>query len=174
MKDDFLMPLSGLAPGRTSFLWHMGKAFFGEFGNTDILDADISVEANVEKEGKDIYLDLRLDGTVKVICDRCLSEVVLPVEAAPRFVIRFDPSAPEMEGEREVLVADDAAEMDLHQVVYDYVYMSLPIQRTHPEGECDPETVRFLGRDTVEESHEESPFAALGRLLTRNNNLKNI
>ena len=167
MKDDFLMPLSGLAPGRTSFLWHVRKAFFGEFDNTDILDADISVEAIVEKEGKDIYLDLALDGTVKVICDRCLSEVELPVEAAPRFVIRFDPSAPEMEGDREVLVADDPAGLDLHQVVYDYIYMSLPIQRTHPEGECDPDTVRFLGRETVEEPREESPFAALGRLFDK-------
>ena len=167
MKEDFMMPLSGLAPGRTSFLWHVGKAFFGDFDNTDILDADITVEATVEKEGKDYCLDLTLDGTVKVICDRCLSEVELPVEAAPRFVIRFDPSAPDMEGDREVLVSEDPAVLDLRQVVYDYVYMSLPIQRTHPEGECDPETVRFLGRDTAEESREESPFAALGRLFDK-------
>ena len=167
MKDDFLMPLSGLAPGRTSFRWHMGKAFFGEFDNTDIQDADISVEAVVGKEGKDIYLDLRLDGSVKVICDRCLSDVELPVEAAPRFVLRFDPSAPEMEGDREVLVAEDPSVIDLRQVAYDYVYMSLPIQRTHPEGACDPDTVRFLGRETAEQPREESPFAALGRLFDK-------
>ena len=168
MKDDFLMPLSGLAPGRTSFRWHVGKAFFGEFDNTDILDADIYVEVSAGKDGKDIYLDLHLEGTVTVICDRCLSEVELPVEAAPRFVVRFDPSAPEMEGDREVLVSEDPAVVDLRQVVYDYVYMSLPIQRTHPEGACDPDTVRFLGREKVEQPHEESPFAALGRLFDKN------
>ena len=168
MNDEFTVPLSGLAPGRNSFLWHAGKAFFAAFDNTDIQDADIRVEAIFEKTGKDLFLDLTLDGTVKVICDRCLSELVLDVEASPRFVIRFDPSAPEMEGDREVLVPEDPACADLHQVVYDYVYMSLPIQRMHPEGECDPETVRYLSHEAPEEPVEDSPFAALGKLFDKN------
>ena len=168
MKDDFTIPLSGLASGRNAFLWHVGKAFFGEFDNTDIQDADIRVEAILEKTGKDMFLDLELEGTVKVICDRCLSDLTLSVEASPRFVIRFDPSAPETEGEREVLVPEDPASADLHQVVYDYIYMSLPIQRMHPEGECDPETVRYLSHDAATPAVEGNPFAALGRLFDKN------
>ena len=169
MKDDFLMPLSGLAAGKKTFLWQAGKAFFGEFDNTDIQDADIRVEAVLEKAGKDLLVDLTLDGTVTVICDRCLSPLALPVEASPRFVIRFDPSAPEMEGDREVLVAEDPSVLDMHQVVYDYVYMSLPIQRVHPEGECDPETVKYLseGEPVEEDPKESSPFAALGMLFNK-------
>ena len=167
MKDDFTIPLSGLAPGRNAFLWHVGKAFFGEFDNTDILDADIRVKAGVEKSGKDIFLELNLDGTVKVLCDRCLSELELAIEATPRFVVRFDASAPEMEGDREVLVPEDPSVMDLHQVVYDYVYMSLPIQRVHPEGACDPATVRFLVQNEPQDIPEESPFATLGKLLNK-------
>jgi uncharacterized metal-binding protein YceD (DUF177 family) len=75
-----------------------------------------------------------------------------------------------MEGDREVLVVEDPAALDMRQVVYDYVYMSLPIQRVHPEGECDPETVKYLsaGEPVEEETPEEtSPFAALGMLLNK-------
>ena len=168
MKDDFVLPLSGLVPGGETFLWHAGKAFFGAFDNTDIQDADIRVEARIGKVGKDLLIDLTLDGTVTVICDRCLSDLVLPVEATPHFVVRFDPSAPEMEGDREVLVAEDPSALDMHQVVYDFVYMSLPLQRVHPEGECDPDTVKFLSHGEeapVEEPEVASPFAALGKLL---------
>ena len=170
MEENFLIPLSGLAAGRKTFRWQVGKAFFGEFDNTDIQDADIRAEVGLVKVEKDLFVDLTLDGTVTVICDRCLSPLVLPVEASPRFVVRFDPSAPEMEGDREVLVAEDPAVLDMRQVVYDYVYMSLPIQRVHPEGECDPETVKYLsaGEPAEEETPEEtSPFAALGMLLNK-------
>ena len=170
MEENFIIPLSGLAAGRKTFRWQVGKAFFGEFDNTDIQDADIQVDVVLAKVGKDLFVDLTLDGTVTVICDRCLSPLALPVEASPRFVVRFDPSAPEMEGDREVLVAEDPAALDMRQVVYDYVYMSLPIQRVHPEGECDPETVKYLsaGEPVEEETPEEtSPFAALGMLLNK-------
>jgi len=162
-----MIPLNGLAAGRNAFLWHVGKAFFGDFDNTDILDADIRVDAVLVKAGGDLLIDLAMDGAVCVICDRCLSKVTLKVQAAPRFVIRFDPSSPEMEGDREVLVPEDPSVLDLHQAVYDYVYMSLPIQRVHPEGECDPQTVRYLSREESEDPAESSPFAALGKLFDK-------
>ena len=168
MDMDFKIPLDGLAPGRTPFSWHVGKAFFASFDNTDILDADLRADALVEKSGKDIFLDLEIEGTVTVSCDRCLAEVDLPVKASPRMVIRFR-SDDEMEGDREVLVPEDLTAADLHQVIYDYVYMSLPLQRVHPEGACDPETVKYLSHDR-EESPEGSPFAGLGRLFEKKNN----
>ena len=165
MENDFRIPLDGLAPGRSSFSWHVGKAFFGDFDNTDILDADIQADVLVQKAGKDIFLDLNIDGTVLVTCDRCLSDLRLAVNASPRFVIRFD-TEDEMEGDREVLVPEDLSAADLRQVIYDYVYMSLPIQRVHPEGECDPETVKYLSRESGEDAVPEgSPFAALGMLF---------
>jgi uncharacterized metal-binding protein YceD (DUF177 family) len=66
-----------------------------------------------------------------------------------------------------VLTPGEYPEWDLSQAVYDYVCLSLPIQRVHPEGECNPDTVRFLSQ--VERPDEEaaasSPFAALKGLF---------
>ena len=82
---------------------------------------------------------------------RCLEALALPVEAQPS----------------EVLTPGEYPEWDLSQAVYDYVCLSLPIQRVHPEGECNPDTVRFLSQ--VERPDEEaaasSPFAALKGLF---------
>ena len=58
-------------------------------------------------------------------------------------------------------------EWDLSQAVYDFVCLSLPLQRLHPEGECDPNTVRFLSHKEQgnEEAANNSPFAALKGLF---------
>ena len=35
-------------------------------------------------------------------------------------------------------------ELDMSQIIYDYVNLSLPIKKVHPEGECDPEMMEKL------------------------------
>ena len=125
------------------------------FDNTEILDADVDAEIRVvKKDARKVEADLHLSGTVTVPCDRCLEALTLPVEA--------DPS--------EVFVPDTATEdWDLSQAVYDYVCLSLPLQKVHPEGECNPDTVRFLGQrergDEEAEASANSPFAALKGLF---------
>ena len=151
--DSFIIPLNGWAAGEREFRFHADTEFFQKFDNTEILDADVNAEIRVTKEGmQKVEAVLRLQGTVTVPCNRCLEPVVIPVEANPSEVL-----AP---GEEEV-------DWDLSQAVYDYVCLSLPLQRVHPEGECNPDTVRFLSRRERgnEEAASNSPFAALKGLF---------
>ena len=171
----FIVPLSGLASGRTDFRWHAGGQFFSGFENSEILDADLVVCAVVDKAGRYVGVDLDIEGTVVVACDRCLADLTLPVSVRPAFSVKFG-EAPEDasstdEGGREIIFLPETdADMDLAQIVYDYVCTSLPLSRVHPDGECDPETVKYLNpedKGDAEESGEpaESPFAALKNLL---------
>ena len=96
----------------------------------------------------------------------------LPVEAHPSFSVRFGEevaSEEQMrEGTREILfLSATDADLDLGQVIYDYVCLALPMQRVHAEGECNPETVRFLSQEPQNEEAGDtnSPFAALKGLF---------
>ena len=40
--------------------------------------------------------------------------------------------------EGRFIVDGSSSEIDLGQIIYDYVNLSLPIKKVHPEGECDP------------------------------------
>ena len=149
-----VIPLNGWAAGERKFRSHADLEFFQTFDNTEILDADVDVEIRVVKKERKVEAELHLSGTVTVPCDRCLEPLAVPVEANPS----------------EVLKPESLAEdWDLSQAVYDYICLSLPLQRVHPEGECNPDTVRFLGQEerTDEEAEAEanSPFAALKGLF---------
>ena len=43
------------------------------------------------------------------------------------------------DGADEVILLDSSsADIDLSQIIYDYVNLSLPIKKVHPDGQCDP------------------------------------
>ena len=170
----FIVPLSGLAPGKTHFRWHAEGQFFSAFENSEILDADLVVDVWAEKSGRYAAVDLGIEGTVVVECDRCLGDLELPVSVHPSFSIKYGDASEETssatgDGREILMLPETDADLDLTQVIYDYVCISLPLSRVHPEGECDQETVKYLhSEDEGEEepaAMAENPFAALKDLL---------
>ena len=125
----FVVELTSLAPGTNRFEWHAGAEFFESFGNADILDADLEVTAHVVCHGLTAEVACEIAGSVTVACDRCLEDLVIPVDTS--FGESYMP---------------DGGELDLSQDVYDYVCISLPLQRVHPEGECNQETTKYLSK----------------------------
>lgn len=164
------IPLNGLAAGESRFSWHASKEFFESFENSEIFDADLDIAAIVQKSGRDVLVDCDVRGSVTVECDRCLEDLVMPVDVSIAVKVRFGESGESEENGRELIsLAADDSELDLGQIVYDYVCLSLPLQRVHKDGECNPDTVRFMGVGEVgEDSGDDegnNPFAALKGLL---------
>ncbi|MBO4525529.1 MAG: DUF177 domain-containing protein [Bacteroidales bacterium] len=123
----FVAQLRTLRTGTSEFVWKAGRQFFEEFGDSGILDADITVTALVSNHGLTIGVKAAIAGSVTVPCDRCLENLVIPVDTS--FEETYTP-------ESDVL--------DISQEVYDYVLTSLPMVRVHPEGECNGETTKYL------------------------------
>ena len=125
----FVVKLNGLASGKTEIRRTAGREFFEGFGNSDILDASVEVALTLVNHGVTIDVVCDMEGWVSVPCDRCLEPLELPVETG-----------------FEEVYAPEGDELDLSQDVYDYVCTALPLQRIHPEGECNPETTKFLSK----------------------------
>ena len=169
MNDGFIIPLNGLATGKNEFSWMVGKEFFESFENSEIIDAELDVTAVVEKSGRYVGVDCDVVGKVVVECDRCLEELEMPVDVEIMLSVKYgeeESSEDPHEGEREVIfVPETDAELDMSQIVYDYVCLALPMQRVHPDGECNPDAMRHLSGETEDGMAENSPFAALKDLM---------
>ena len=125
----FVVELKGLARGSSRQEWTAGREFFEQFGNSEILNADLEVKAEIHNHGVTLDVSCEICGSVTVACDRCLEDLVLPVETS------FEESyTPEL------------GELDLSQDIYDYVCISLPLRRVHPDGECNCETTKYLSK----------------------------
>ena len=125
----FVVNLNDLGRGVSELSLSAGKEFFESFGNQEILDADIKVQASVNNRGMSVDVEAEISGTVTVLCDRCLEPLEIPVETG-----------------FEETYAPEGAELDFSQEVYDFVCIALPLQRVHEEGKCNPETTKFLSK----------------------------
>ena len=171
------VPINGLPQGRKEFRWRVGKTFFEHFENSEILAADLDVEVYAEKSGHFIGVDCDVTGDVTVACDRCLENLSIPVETGFRLSVKFglEPAdgSDAAEGEREIVwLPESDADLNLGQIVYDYVCLSLPVQRVHSEGECNPEAVKFLSSEdeqSVDSQGKDAslPFASLKDLIDK-------
>ena len=120
-----------MKPGRSRYEWHAGAEFFEKFENSEVLDADLKVDADFWFDDYSAGVKCSIEGTVTVTCDRCLEDLILPVST-------------EFELEDDEL--DLSHDLDLSQDVYDFTIISLPLQRTHPDGECNEETTKYLSK----------------------------
>ena len=174
MNELFTIPLNGLAAGGNRFSWHAGKEFFESFDNAEILDADLDIEVFVEKSGRYVGVDCDIEGSVTVECDRCLELLEMPVETQISLSVKFgdeESSETPQEGTREVIfVPEDDAEFDMSQVIYDYVCLSLPMQRVHEDGDCNPDAMKYYAQTDAEPAAEEdaqNPFSALKDMFNK-------
>ncbi len=125
----FVVNLNELGRGVSQLSQSAGKEFFEGFGNQEILDADIKVEAKINNRGVSVDVEADIEGTVTVLCDRCLEKLDIPVETG--FEETYTP---------------EGAELDFSQEVYDFVCIALPLQRVHEDGKCNPETTKYLSK----------------------------
>jgi len=127
----FVISVGGLKPGTSRYEWLAGDEFFKSFENSEVLYADLQVCAELSYSGYTATLKCSVNGSVTVVCDRCLEDLELPVET------EFELGADEI---------DLSNDIDLRQDIYDYVCTSLPMQKVHPDGDCNSETIKYLGK----------------------------
>ena len=140
----------GLKNGRYDFRFEVDGSLFEAFESTEIKDGRCEVSVGVDRSEKQLTLDVGITGHVVVACDRCLEDCRIPVDFEGRLMVRFSEEEHEYDGEVLWLVPGED-EVDLAQYIYESIVLSLPYQRVHPEGECDPD---MLGRFRIVSDEE--------------------
>lgn len=139
--------IKGLSKGEHRFESKIDGSFFEAYENDTIADADLDVVAVVNKGEGRIGLELRIDGDVTVRCDRCLADLVLPVAIECPFSVQFSSYVEEEDeqiGEDVIVMDRNQGDLDISQLIYDYVNLHLPLKKVHPEGKCDPDMMEKM------------------------------
>lgn len=128
----------GLKNGHHEFRFAVDGSLFEAFGNTEIKDGACEVQVGLDRSEAQLTLDVAISGYVVVACDRCLEDCRVPVDFEGQLLVRFSEEVREYDGEVLWLLPGEDL-VDLTQYIYESIVLSLPYQRVHPEGECNPE-----------------------------------
>ena len=161
--NEFLIPVSGLGLGVHSFKFDIRDDFFADMDYSEVKQAEVTVDLEVLKEELMMTLNFHLEGKVLVPCDRCADEFYIPIQSEQVFYIKFGAEGVEESDDVVVVPAEEHA-YDIRSLIYEYIILSIPIHRVHPEGECNPQVLAMLSHDeepTDEETATDPRWAAL-------------
>ena len=150
-KVDTVVQFSGLKPGKYEYDYTLDSAFFEEFENDELREGSVEFRVILDKKERMLMFTFSFKGTVKSICDRCLGELDVPVEGESALCVKFSDTETS-DNEDVVILPETAYKIDLAQWMYEYVVVSLPMQKVHPEGECDAEMLKYITEGREEET----------------------
>jgi len=119
----YAIPYKGLKNGCHEFRFEVDGSLFEEYQSTEIKDGRCEVTVAADRSESQVTLDVAIAGYVVVECDRCLEDCRVPIDFEGRLVGKFSEEVHEYGGEG----------------MYESIVLSLPYQRVHPEGMCNPD-----------------------------------
>lgn len=155
-KNEFLIPVSGLALGSHSYQFEINDGFFAEREYSEIQQGKVVVSLDIDRQETLMVLHFGIEGTVRVACDRCADEFDLPIRDEREFFLKLGTENAQESDDVEVVQAEQA-DYDISSLVYEFIILAVPMHRVHPEGQCNPEVMAMLTAEApVEEAEEEN------------------
>ena len=144
----FVIPFSGLAVGNHQFEFVIGDKFFERIDFSEIDHGDIQVLVDLDRQERMLVFDIRMDGKVIVDCDRCLDPLELIIQKNEKLFVKFGEEYLE-ESDDVIVIKETDYQFNLAQYLYEFIVLSLPYQRVHPDDKdgkstCNPEILSKL------------------------------
>ncbi len=134
-QNHYIIDLSRLPIGTHVFDIQLDNEFFAGLEKSEILSGEVVAKATLNLREEDYQLNMAVQGTVFVVCDRCL-----------------DPMPLEIDDEQEIYSEDEESQelkaksqrLDLTWLAYEIVSINIPIVHCHQEGECNKQMELLL------------------------------
>ena len=173
MSGSCTIPLIGLKEGYHTFEFEIGDEFFEKFEESEIKEGSLIAYIEIEKRSSHSDVLIKISGSVRVSCDRCLEMFLYPIECENKLLVKFgvkwDDNDPDI-----ITVPADEHELNIKQYLYEFIYLALPIKRTHSEDKngnniCNPDMIKVLKQHIVNEEKVSDPrWDELKKLLNKN------
>ena len=138
LNKQYSVAYKGLKNSSFDFDFEVDDALFTAYESRDIKGGKCQVKATMLKSEQQLDFDFVITGEVTCECDRCLEDCQIPIDYEGHLIVRLSEQEGEYDG--EVMWLNPAEDkLDLTQYIYESIVLSLPYQRVHPEGECNPD-----------------------------------
>ena len=150
----FRIPLRGAKQGTDNYEFLLDDDFFRAMESIDILGGAVKVSLAVRRANEANYFAIHCQGTIQIVCDRCMEPMDYAVEADYDLAVKFGDEYDDS-NDGVLIVPEGDNDLDVAPIVYDTVALSIPLQHVHAEGECDEATWQALQAHTAHDLDDE-------------------
>lgn len=141
-RSEYSIGFTGLQDGLHDFHFEVGDTFFEQLEFSIIEGGSLQVNVQLEKQPTMITVNFTVDGTVRVMCDKCTDYFDLPIEGSDEVIYKF--SDEELDDEKIRTIGSAETDIDITLPIYEFTALCLPQRRLHPEGECNDEMLEAM------------------------------
>lgn len=145
----YKIPLKSLPTGIHEFDFHLDKVFFTDMDNSDIHNADLTVHLTVEVKPQVYMLRFVITGTLTLICDRCLDDMIVPVETEYNLNVKYGDQYDDSTDDVLVIPHSDNY-LNVAYLIYDTAALAIPMRHVHPAGKCNRQMSDLLRQHRAE------------------------
>lgn len=151
---EYKLPLKSMAPGTHEFEYKLGKTFFSNMESEDIHDADLRVALTVVHKADLYELDFAIEGTITLICDRCLDDLEYPVDTTYHINVKYGDDYND-DNDNLLVIPESDNFLNVAYMIYDTVALTIPIKHVHPLGKCNRQMSAMLKKHRAHDANDE-------------------
>jgi uncharacterized protein len=169
----FSIPFTGLKLGKHEFEFEIDKRFFDAFEHSLVKDGALKAEVELDKQETMLILGFHVAGTIKLNCDKCLSDFDQPIELNERQIVKFAEDAADEIDELEIMILPrKETAIDVSELIYEFITVAVPfINKCEQAGQsCDEQMLDTLdklsagGNSEEQEKSDDPRWEALKKL----------
>lgn len=151
IDNEFLIAFSGLKRGTHLFEFDIDGAFFQDKPYALIRDCNIKVVLELLKKENMLELNFTMNGTMPLICDRCLEEFNYDMCFDKTIYVKTNApkSAPSEKDIDLHLLSANEHSLDVSPFIYEFISISVPMVKYHPNDKqgnslCNQEMINKI------------------------------
>ncbi len=158
----YYINFAGLADGKHDFRFEVDKMLFTIYGDNDLIDANLTIDVELDKKPNHLAFSFHLSGNVTVPCDRCLGDMIIEINDSPVLYVNFGEHSSDITDiDDTMILARSEGKIDLSKHFYDYIILNIPIKKNHPDDKngnssCNPEMLKNLEKYSTKETKNEN------------------
>ena len=139
-RREYEIAFVGLKPGVHEFNYEITDRFFEEYGEQDFRDCKATVKLLLEKTTNFMMLRFQVGGSLRVVCDRCSSDLPLNLFEDFTVTIKAVENPEEMNESEEdpdvFYISRGESHLQVAPMIFEFINLSVPTQK-----ECEYENM---------------------------------
>ena len=160
----YKIDIFGLSNDTHQFQFEFDDEFFSSYENSLVSKGKGTCNVDLVKSASMIDLNLQIEGSVELICDRSLEHFDYPINVNQEVIYKYGDEEKEL-SENVFVILKDTQEINISDFLYEFITLEIPMKKLHPKFKDDNDSDEMIYTSQGEKESETDPrWEALKKL----------
>jgi uncharacterized protein len=167
--ERYRVNILGLSLSIHHFEYDLGGDFLKKYDAGLVSEGSFKAQVAIDKRETFLDVSFKIQGSVKLVCDRSLDEFDHPIDVSPKIIFKYGDEDKEI-SEDVMMIHRGTESLELGKFIYEFIALAVPMKKLHPrfQNESDEEGGIIYTSDPEENKEEIDPRWEMLKKLNKN------